>query len=83
MLRKKNLGFVFQSFNLIDELTVHENVELPLAYIKIPSHERKTRVEAVLEKMDLQSRSRHFEGMRYQQWGVPLKRIDQRSLFFL
>lgn len=59
-LRKKNIGFVFQSFNLIDELTVRENVELPLLYSKVPSQERKTRVETVLEKMDLQHRSGHF-----------------------
>jgi putative ABC transport system ATP-binding protein len=59
-IRKKNIGFVFQSFNLIDELTVYENIELPLVYIKTPSHERKTQVEAVLGKMDLQERSNHF-----------------------
>jgi putative ABC transport system ATP-binding protein len=59
-IRKKNIGFVFQSFNLIDELTVYENIELPLIYIKTPSHERKAQVEAVLEKMDLQERSKHF-----------------------
>ena len=60
IIRKKNIGFVFQSFNLIDELTVYENIELPLVYNKTPTHERKKRVETVLEKMDLQSRSRHF-----------------------
>jgi putative ABC transport system ATP-binding protein len=59
-IRKKNIGFVFQSFNLIDELTVYENIELPLVYIKTPSHERKMRVESVLEKMDLRSRRGHF-----------------------
>jgi len=59
-LRKKNIGFVFQSFNLIDELTVRENIELPLVYSKVPSQERKTRIEAVLDKMDLQHRSEHF-----------------------
>jgi putative ABC transport system ATP-binding protein len=59
-IRKKSIGFVFQSFNLIDELTVHENIELPMIYLKTPSHERKSRVEAVLEKMDLQARSKHF-----------------------
>jgi putative ABC transport system ATP-binding protein len=47
-LRKGNIGFVFQSFNLIDELTVFENVELPLLYLKIPSDERKQKVEEVL-----------------------------------
>lgn len=59
-LRKRNIGFVFQSFNLIDELTVYENIELPLIYMKVPAHERKDRVEAVLEKMDLQPRINHF-----------------------
>src|SRR6187551_1656541 len=44
-LRKKNIGFVFQSFNLIDELSVFENVELPLIYLGVPASERKTRVE--------------------------------------
>ena len=53
LLRRKNIGFVFQSFNLIDELTVYENVELPLIYNKIPAQERKERVESVLEKMDI------------------------------
>jgi putative ABC transport system ATP-binding protein len=52
-LRKHNIGFVFQSFNLIDELTVFENVELPLIYTGVPSSERVSRVEAVLEKMQL------------------------------
>ncbi len=59
-LRKENIGFVFQSFNLIDELTVYENVELPLIYTKTPSGERKTRVHAVLEKMDMVHRIKHF-----------------------
>ncbi len=44
-LRKANIGFVFQSFNLIDELNVYENIELPLIYLKTPSNERKTKVE--------------------------------------
>src|SRR6187402_2054406 len=50
-LRKHNLGFVFQSFNLIDELTVYENVELPLIYTKVSAAERKERVEEVLKQM--------------------------------
>lgn len=60
VIRKSNLGFVFQSFNLIDELTVYENIELPLIYNKTPSNERKEKVEKVLEKLDLGHRSRHF-----------------------
>jgi putative ABC transport system ATP-binding protein len=59
-LRKANIGFVFQSFNLIDELTVYENVELPLSYNNVPAAERKTRVEAVLEKMNMSHRKDHF-----------------------
>src|SRR5207237_9596647 len=52
-LRKRNIGFVFQSFNLIDELTVFENVELPLIYTGVKSSERKSRVSAVLEKSQI------------------------------
>ncbi|NIM12550.1 MAG: ATP-binding cassette domain-containing protein [Candidatus Aminicenantes bacterium] len=59
-LRKKNIGFVFQSFNLIDELTVYENVELPLLYLKVPTSERKKKVNEVLEKMQLIPRKNHF-----------------------
>jgi putative ABC transport system ATP-binding protein len=59
-LRKRNIGFVFQSFNLIDELTVYENVELPLLYLKVPASERKQLVEAVLEKVQIMHRRNHF-----------------------
>lgn len=59
-LRKGNIGFVFQSFNLIDELTVFENVELPLLYLKVPAGDRKKRVEAVLERMNIMHRRNHF-----------------------
>ena len=59
-MRKNNIGFVFQSFNLIDELTVYENVELPLIYTKTPSAERKVKVEAVLEKMNMAHRMKHY-----------------------
>jgi putative ABC transport system ATP-binding protein len=59
-LRKENIGFVFQSFNLIDELTVYENVELPLIYTKVPSAERKKRVEEVLDKMQVMHRRNHY-----------------------
>ncbi len=59
-LRKKNIGFVFQSFNLIDELNVHENVELPLIYLGMPASQRKKRVEEVLEKMQILHRKKHF-----------------------
>jgi len=59
-IRKAHIGFVFQSFNLIDELTVYENVELPLMYARVPAHERRGRVDAVLEKMDIAHRRDHF-----------------------
>lgn len=59
-VRKHNLGFVFQSFNLIDELTVYENVELPMLYTKVPSVERKKRVEELLEGMNIMHRRNHF-----------------------
>jgi putative ABC transport system ATP-binding protein len=59
-LRKHNIGFVFQSFNLIDELTVFENVELPLIYTGIGTAERKERVEEVLTKMQIMHRRNHY-----------------------
>jgi putative ABC transport system ATP-binding protein len=59
-LRKGNIGFVFQSFNLIDELNVFENVELPLLYLKMSASERKLKVEAVLERMKIGHRRKHF-----------------------
>jgi len=59
-LRKGNLGFVFQSFNLIDELTVYENVELPLIYLKMNKSERKKKVMDVLERMKIAHREKHF-----------------------
>jgi putative ABC transport system ATP-binding protein len=59
-LRKGSIGFVFQSFNLIDELTVFENVELPLLYIGVPSEERKKQVDAALERVGIFHRRNHF-----------------------
>ena len=59
-LRKANIGFVFQSFNLIDELTVYENVELPLLYLGITSNERVKMVTNVLERMQIMHRKDHF-----------------------
>ena len=58
-LRKRQLGFIFQSFNLIDDLTVYENIELPLLYQDVPRAQRKARVREVLELVDLLPRSRH------------------------
>jgi len=60
IFRKGNIGFVFQSFNLIDELTIYENVELPLIYLKMKTSERKKRVEDVLERMKIGHRAKHF-----------------------
>lgn len=59
-LRKGNIGFVFQSFNLIDELNVFENVELPLLYLKIGARERKEKALQVLERMKIAHRAKHF-----------------------
>jgi putative ABC transport system ATP-binding protein len=57
LLRKGNIGFVFQSFNLIDELNVYENVELPLIYLKLSAKQRKEMVEKVLERMKISHRN--------------------------
>ena len=59
-LRKGKIGFVFQSFNLIDELTVEQNVELPLKYMKVPSDERKKRVTDLLRRLSISHRSKHY-----------------------
>jgi putative ABC transport system ATP-binding protein len=58
--RKGNIGFVFQSFNLIDELNVYENVELPLLYLSIKTSDRKKRVNKILERMQISHRKKHF-----------------------
>ena len=60
IFRKGNIGFVFQSFNLIDELNVYENVELPLIYLKMKTSDRKKQVEEVLERMKIGHRAKHF-----------------------
>ncbi|MCK9449588.1 MAG: ABC transporter ATP-binding protein [Bacteroidales bacterium] len=59
-LRKGNIGFVFQSFNLIDELNVYENVELPLIYLKISASKRREMVKTVLKRMHIGHREKHF-----------------------
>ena len=59
-VRKGNIGFVFQSFNLIDELNVFENIELPLLYMGIPAAERKRRVEDAMNRMAIAHRVKHF-----------------------
>ncbi|MGZ3441657.1 MAG: ABC transporter ATP-binding protein, partial [Polyangia bacterium] len=60
MLRNRHIGFIFQSFNLIGDLTVYENVELPLTYRGMSNDERKTRVEAALERVGMAHRRRHM-----------------------
>jgi len=60
IFRKGNIGFGFQSFNLIDELNVYENVELPLIYLKMKAGERKKKVEDALERMKITHRAKHF-----------------------
>ena len=59
-IRKGVIGFVFQSFNLIDELNVNENVELPLLYMGVPAKERKERVLEVLRRMNMSQRGKHY-----------------------
>ena len=59
-VRKKNIGFIFQNFNLIDELTVFENIELPLLYNKVNSSERKKRVNELIEKIGISHRASHY-----------------------
>jgi len=57
--RKRNIGFIFQSFNLVDELTVRENIELALLYHDVPAAERRTRVDAVMDKVGIAHRAKH------------------------
>ena len=59
-LRRGTIGFVFQSFNLIDEMTVYENVELPLIYAGVSAKERRERVEALLDRMKMSHRAKHY-----------------------
>jgi putative ABC transport system ATP-binding protein len=83
-LRKSNIGFIFQSFNLIDELTVYENIELPLIYNKVHAQERKKRVDEVLEKMDMTHRRNHFplqlSGGQQQRVAVARAIVNQPNL---
>ena len=59
-IRKGKIGFVFQSFNLIDELNIYENVELPLLYIKMSAREKRLKVTAVLDRLNISHRGKHF-----------------------
>ncbi len=58
--RKGNIGFIFQSFNLIDELNVYDNIELPLRYLNVSASERKTKVTEMLKRMNISHRAKHF-----------------------
>ena len=60
IVRKGNIGFIFQSFNLIDELNVEENIELPLTYLGIKACERKEKVQSIMKRMNISHRARHF-----------------------
>ncbi len=59
-MRKANIGFIFQNFNLIDELNVYDNIELPLIYNKVPASERKERVKEIAEKLNISHRLQHY-----------------------
>lgn len=59
-VRKENIGFIFQNFNLIDELSVYDNIELPLIYNKIPSSERKNKVSVIAERLGISHRLKHY-----------------------
>lgn len=59
-IRKGKIGFVFQSFNLIEDLTVEENIELPLLYLAMPAKERKQRVDAVMDRLAMSHRRKHY-----------------------
>jgi len=61
-IRKKNIGFIFQNFNLIDELTVYENIELALLYHDMPAAERKSRVAKAMDRMGIAHRAKHMPG---------------------
>lgn len=59
-VRKQNIGFIFQNFNLIDELSVYDNIELPLIYNNVPSSDRKKKVEAIAERLGISHRLKHY-----------------------
>ncbi len=83
-LRKKNIGFVFQSFNLIDELTIYENVELPLLYLKYSAAERKMLVDSILEQLKIAHRRYNYppqlSGGQQQRVAVARAVVAQPSL---
>ena len=80
-MRKNNLGFIFQSFNLIDDLTVEDNVALPLRYLKIPRATRQSRVREALELVGLENRGKHKPSQLSggQQQRVAVARAEQEG----
>ena len=86
-VRKGKLGFVFQSFNLIDELNVFENVELPLTYLGIKSSERRRMVEDILKRMNISHRAKHFpqqlSGGQQQRVAIARALIHNRSILLV
>lgn len=83
-IRKSNIGFIFQNFNLIDELTVAENIELALLYHNIPAKERQQRVEAVMDKVGIAHRAKHrpsqLSGGQQQRVAVARAVVGDQSL---
>lgn len=86
-MRNGNIGFVFQSFNLIDELTVFENVELPLLYAGVPVCERVDRVNKTLERMQISHRTEHYpqqlSGGQQQRVAIARAIVTNRKLYWL
>ena len=86
-VRKGKLGFVFQSFNLIDELNVYENVELPLTYLGFKASERRRMVEDILKRMNISHRAKHFpqqlSGGQQQRVAIARALIHNRSILLV
>ncbi len=84
-IRSRKIGFIFQSFNLIGNMSAEENVELPLIYQRIPAHERKQRVKEVLEKVNLYERRKHrpnqLSGGQQQRVAIARAMVSEPSLF--
>ena len=85
--RNNRIGFVFQSFNLIDELNVFENIELPLTYLKIPADERKRRVNEIMQRMNISHRAKHYpqqlSGGQQQRVAIARALVNEPSVLLL
>ena len=83
-VRKGNIGFVFQSFNLIDELNVFENIELPLTYLHIPAEERKKKVNEIMKRMGISHRAKHYpqqlSGGQQQRVAIPRAAVSDQKI---